>query len=155
MTGKTKSIAATNAAETLAAEAETILSALCGLLDRETEAVKAADFESFKEMQADKCAMLARYKALNDTLKKQSATIKALNDAMKDRLRETTKRFQTSSDRNLKALEAGRASMQRISERIIRCARETVHATRQTYNRNGYSSLNAQTAVSLKVDEVL
>jgi acetylglutamate kinase len=147
--------AITNAANTMAAEAENLLSALCDLLDRETTAVRASDFEGFKNLQADKFAMLTRYKSLMDTIKTQSHVFKNVSDTLKKQLQDAAARFEKSTTHNIKALDAGSKSMQRITDRIIRCARDTVHATRQTYNNHGNSSINSKTPVSLKLDEVL
>jgi ElaB/YqjD/DUF883 family membrane-anchored ribosome-binding protein len=144
-----------NAANTMATEIELILNTLCDLLDRETMAVRTSDFEDFKNLQADKFAMLTRYKSLMETVSTQNHILKNTSDALKKQLNDMAARFQQSTERNIKALEAGRKSMQRISDRIVRCARDTVHATRQTYNNNGNSSINSKTPVSLKIDEVL
>jgi hypothetical protein len=147
--------AQTNAANTLASEAETVLSALCELLDYETNAVRNADFNTFRSIQSDKHAMLARYKSLMDTVTKQSAASPPVNEVLAQRLKVIINRFHESADRNAKTLEAGRNSVQRITDRIIKGARETINANRQTYNYAGHSSANNKGPISVRVDEIL
>ncbi len=145
--------AAANAALTLTVEVETIMGTLCDLLDRETDAVKVADFNAFKTMQDDKFALLTRYRSLMDTLQRQAPMLKGVDNAATERLRNATRRFKTSTARNAQALEAGRASMQRIVDRIVRTARDTVHGNRQAYTKKGMTS-SPKSPLSLQMDEV-
>lgn len=147
--------AMTNAAITLANEAEIVMGSLCDLLDRETEAVRASDFDAFRNLQNDKFTMLTRYKSLVETLDRQRDTVKNSGEAVAKRLKVTLDRFRASSQRNAVALEAGSNSMRRITDRIVRSARETVHANRQVYNSKGVSGPGKQVPLSIKIDEVL
>jgi hypothetical protein len=146
--------AMTNAAITLTAEVESIMSTLCDLLDRESEAVRTSDFDAFRDMQSDKLAMLTRYKSIVETLQRQSATLSSADAALLERLKKSSKKFLESSDRNTRTLEAGRQSMQRIIDRIVRGARETVHANRQSYNKQGHAN-GMQSPLCIQMDEVL
>ena len=126
--------ASLNAQKTLAAEAEAVLSSLCELLDRETDAVRSADFTTFRSIQADKHAMLARYRSLMETINKQNLTAATASEEVAARLKAIVTRFHDTAERNTKALEAGRNSIQRITDRIIKGARESVTANRTAYN---------------------
>lgn len=147
--------ASLNAQKTLAAEAEAVLSSLCELLDRETDAVRSADFTTFRSIQADKHAMLARYRSLMETINKQNLTAATASEEVAARLKAIVTRFHDTAERNTKALEAGRNSIQRITDRIIKGARESVTANRTAYNYQGHASLNTKSPLSIKVDEVL
>ena len=74
-----------NATTTLTSEAESLMSTLCDLLDRESNAVQESDFKLFRSIQDDKFAMLTRYRALMDTLHHQSKTITGANAIITDR----------------------------------------------------------------------
>ncbi len=144
-----------NAATTLASETESVIGMLCDLLDRETGAVTQADFKAFAAMQNDKIMMFGRYKSLMETLTRQNAMLKEADAAITTRIKILINRFQETVSTNSKALETGRQSMQRITDRIVRTARETVYADRQTYNSKGASGYNTKTPLNLKVNEVL
>ena len=145
--------AMTNATITLTAEVESLMGTLCALLDRESEAVQTSDFDAFRAIQNDKFAMLTRYRALMETLQRQSSLFSKTDTVVLDRLKTISAKLKDSTARNGQALEAGRNSMQRIVDRIVRCARETVHANRQSYTSAGRAG--AQSPFSLQVDEVL
>lgn len=142
-----------NATMTLTSEVESLIDTLCDLLDRESAAVQQADYATFKGMQSDKVSLLTRYRAIMDTLTRQKAQLESADAAITDRLKAVARKFAISADRNTRALDAGRASMQRIVDRIVRAARETVHGNSQVYKRNGTTS--ARMSLSIQVDEVL
>lgn len=144
-----------NATRTLTSEVESVMETLCGLLDRESDAVQASDFNTFRSIQNDKHALLTRYRALMDTLQRQSGALKTADKAILDRLKLAAKKFKVSTDRNASALEAGRNSMQRIVDRIVKCARDTVHANRQSYTKQGHAHLGSAGPLSIQVNEVL
>jgi hypothetical protein len=147
--------AVTNATITLTTEVENVMLTLTDILDRESDAVQASDFRAFRDIQSDKFAMLSRYRSLMDTLQRQSASLSLVDSRVIDRLRASSEKFRLSTDRNAKALDSGRASIQRIVDRIVRTARDTIHANRQTYNRKGYADAKTQIPVSIQVNEVL
>jgi len=146
--------AMTNAAITLTSEVESVLGSLSDLLDIESDAVQASDFDAFRNLQNDKFALMTRYRALMETLTHQAPFLKQAGDTVVGRITTATERLQASTKRNALMLESGRNSMQRIVDRIVRAARETVHADRQSYNRNGRSH-NGGGTLSIRVDEVL
>lgn len=143
-----------NATMTLTSEVENILETLCGLMDRETAAVQNADFEIFKSLQSDKISLLGRYRSLMDTLQRQVPNLKQAGDGVTSRLKTAATRFQDSADKNAKALERGRQSMQRILDRIVRATRDTVHSNRQTYTKNGASHNGNSGPLSIRIDEI-
>ena len=147
--------AITNATSTLTSEVETILNTLTDVLERESEAVQTSNFKSFREIQNDKFAMLTRYRSLMDTLTRQTSMLSKSDPRVLDRLRASNEKFRAAAGRNSQALEAGRNSMQRIVDRIVRCARETIHGNRQTYDKKGYSNAKTALPLSLQVDQVL
>lgn len=142
-----------NATLTMTSEIESLIDTLCDLLDRETDAVAKADYETFKSMQNDKVSLLTRYRAIMDTLLRQKSQLAGADDIVTKRLKAVSAKFSASAERNTRMLDAGRASMQRIVDRIVRAARETVHGNSQTYRKNGTTS--ARQSLSIQVDEVL
>jgi len=146
--------AMTNATLTLTSEVESLIDTLCDLLDRETDAVKNSDFETFKSMQKDKVSLLSRYRAIMETLQRQKAQFAGADAVITERLKATAEKFTASAARNTQMLESGRASMQRIVDRIVRAARETVHGQSHVYRKNG-TSAGPRGALSIQVDEVL
>jgi hypothetical protein len=52
-------------------------------------------------------------------------------------------------------LESGKQSMQRLVDRIVRGARETVHANRQSYTKDGHGKIGTKAPLSIQVDQVL
>jgi hypothetical protein len=147
--------AITNATITLTSEVENIMSTLTDILDRESQAVHASDFKSFRDIQNDKFAMLTRYRSMMDTLQRQTPNLNKADPKIIERLKASNDKFRESAARNSLALEAGRNSMQRIVDRIVRCARDTVHGNRHTYNKKGESGNKSQAPLSLQVNEVL
>lgn len=147
--------AMTNAAITLTSEVETVLGTLADLLDRESDAVQASEFDVFKGLQNDKFALLSRYRALMETLKYQAPHLKNAGDTITSRLTTATEHLQSSIKRNTATLERGAASMQRITDRIVRTARDHIYADRQSYKQDGRSGITAKTPVSMRIDEVL
>ena len=147
--------AITNATITLTSEVENIMATLTDILERETTAVHASDFKSFRDIQNDKFAMLTRYRSLMDTLQRQTPNLSQADPKVIERLQVSRDKFRDAAVRNGSALEAGRNSMQRIVDRIVRCARDTVHGSRHTYNKKGESGTKTQIPLSLQVNEVL
>lgn len=146
--------AMTNATLTLTNEVESLIDTLCDLLDRESDAVRASDYETFKSMQGDKVSLLTRYRAVMETLQRQKSQWQGVDSVITERLKATADKFGASAARNAATLEAGRASMQRIVDRIVRAARETVHGNSHVYKRNGTSN-TPRSPLSIQVDEVL
>ncbi len=147
--------AAINATITLTSEVESIMATLTDILDRESQAVQASDFKAFRGIQNDKFAMLTRYRSMMDTLARQTLNLSQADPKILDRLRASNEKFKTSAKRNTQALEAGKNSMQRIVDRIVRCARDHVQGSRQTYNKKGQAGTKTQLPLSLQVNEVL
>lgn len=147
--------AMTNAVITLTSEVENLMGMLSDLLDRESEAVQSSDFETFRGMQNDKMALFSRYKSLMDTVQRQGSTLKSAGDPVTERLKKSIARFQSSAEKNAQTLEGGTKSMKRILERIVRATRETVHGSRQTYNKSGSVDSKSNGPLCIKVDEVL
>lgn len=147
--------ATTNALNTLTLEAEAVLTTLSDVLDTETIAVRMSDFKTFRSVQNDKNALFARYKTLMETLSKKAKHLREAPEATAERLRKTVHRFHKSVADNTVALEAGSRSIQRITDRIVKGARETAQANRQSYNYSGQTKHNSPLPVSIRVDEVL
>lgn len=142
-----------NATLTLTGEIETIIDSLINLLDLEVDAIKSADFKSFTALQNDKVALLTRYKALIETTQKQSSNLQTAPDTIKERLREAAQKLDASLQVNKAALEGGLSSMQRIMDRVVNAARETLNQSRTTYTKAGRTS--GGTTLSITMDEVL
>jgi PP-loop superfamily ATP-utilizing enzyme len=147
--------AVTNATITLTSEVENVMSTLVDILDRESEAVRVSNFASFREIQNDKFSMLSRYRSLMETLQRQTDSLSKVDPKVIERLRASSEKFKVSAKRNTLALESGRNSMQRIVDRIVRCARDTIHGDRQSYNKKGQARTNTQLPLSVQVNEVL
>ncbi|MBU6234479.1 MAG: hypothetical protein KGQ41_01425 [Alphaproteobacteria bacterium] len=146
--------ASNNALNTLALEAESILGTLGDLLDRETDAVRTADYTTFRDLQNDKNALYNRYRTLLEAIKLRAPQIKEAPDATAERLRKVAARFHSSVEKNMYALDAGSKSVQRVTDRIVRAARESVQS-RQSYSPKGHAGQVAGQPISVKVDEVL
>ncbi len=147
--------ASTNAAITLVSETETVMGMLSDLLDRETAAVQMSDFKECSDIQTDKIMMFNRYRNLQDTLKRQSETIRGAGEPVAKRMTDAIERMQVAAKRNAQALEVGHRTMQRLTDRIVRGARASVYAGRQTYNKQGRTSANLQAPLKLKINDVL
>lgn len=141
--------AAINATITLTNEIESVIDALAELLDRETEAVTSADFATFKVLQNDKMALMTRYRALIETTQKQTENFTTANDTIKERLQSAATRLDKSVGYNKSALEGGTRSMQRIMERVITAAKETLNEGRTTYTKGGRTSGGGTLSISL------
>lgn len=147
--------AATNATITLTSEVENLMGTLCDLLNRESDAVQQSNFPAFREIQDDKFALLTRYHCLMETLQRQSGVLSKADPKVLDRLRASSEKFKAATQRNSKTLESGKNSMQRIVDRIVRCARDAVHGDRQTYNKRGISGAKTQSPLSIQINQVL
>lgn len=149
------SAAMTNAALSLTQEAENLIDTLTDFLDRETQAVQAADYQVFRSMQNDKFVLLSRYQSLIETLRHQKQTFSAADNTVIERLQEKCASFATSAQRNQRALESGQKSMARILTRIVNTTRETVKADRVVYGRTGKTQYGDKSPLSIKLNETL
>jgi hypothetical protein len=127
-----------------------------GLLKRETEALKKADFAAVDTLQAPKRAMAMQYQTLVVSLSSRREEMRGLDVAARERLVRARTQFTLILNDNLRALETAKDSTRRLVTRILDTARKAVVDERQTnYSARGQAQAYKTSTLSLTVDQKL
>ncbi len=129
--------------------------AFCDVLDQETEALKATDYNTFGVLQDVKLKRAHAYQDAVLAFDGDLESMKDLPDAAKDKLRAAHEKFTTIADRNQKTLVAAHNVSQRIVAMIMDAARRSVADEAPGYSRAATQSLSDKIPVHFKLNEVL
>lgn len=124
------------------------------LLDEETAALKASDFDAFKAMQDEKILRAEAYQAAILTFEEDIDILQTLDSDLKQKLHAAHARFNSAADANQNILLASKNVSERIVDMIIEAARRTVNEG-PNYGASGTQGLSEKIPVHLKINEVL
>ncbi len=133
-----------------------VLETFSALLEKETEALKKANFKVVDTLQADKKSLAKQYHNLVTTLSARKADINTLDLTLRERLIKARTNFTITLNDNMRALEATKDSAKRLVDRILDAARSTVIDENQTtYSAKGKTGSYKSALNSLSFDQKL
>lgn len=133
-----------------------VIAAFSGLLEKETAALRQADFKSVDALQADKKLFAKQYEAKVTALAARRDEFLKLELALREKLAKERARFSDVLTENMTALELAQNSTKRLVNRILEAAREAVTEERQTnYSQAGKAMTYKSASMSLSVDHSL
>jgi len=157
-------ILTTTAANTKASEALrvqvleilAVIDAFAGLLRRETEALRKADFNAVDLLQADKRLYAKQYEVKVAALATRQNEFPFLELSLRERLMQERTLFSAVLRENLRALELAHNSTKRLVDRILEAARTAVvEDTHPNYSRGALPSTYKSASSSLTIDQRL
>lgn len=143
-----------NAINTKVLEALNASEAFSALLDKETDALKRADYNTFADMQDEKIYGAQRYQESVLSLEPDVDFLKSIDNALKDKLREAHARFRLAADANESALLASKKVAERIVSLIMDAAKRGVQEA-PNYGAMATQTVSAKIPLHFKVNEVL
>lgn len=133
-----------------------VLEKFSGVLENETAALRASDFKTLDGLQADKRQCAAKYHELVTSLSSRGEEIKNLDLDLKEKLVKSRTRFTLLLQDNMRALETMKSTTQRLANRILEVARQTVASDQQTnYSSRGKMQSYASSTRSIAIDQSL
>ena len=124
-------------------------------LDKETTALKKADYATFESLQDEKRDNGQIYQDSILSFEGQLDNLKLLPPAAKNTLDVVYKRFNVAADMNQRALRAACGASERIVNMIMDAAKASVAAEAPGYNAAGKQGLSAKIPVHFKLNEVM
>lgn len=124
-------------------------------LDRETDALKKADYATFESLQQEKLDNAHMYQDSILAFEGQLDHLKTLPAAAKNSLKAAHDRFTAAADLNQRALRAASNASQRIVTMIMDAAKASVAAEAPGYGASGKHGLSEKIPVHFKLNEVL
>lgn len=126
------------------------------LLMDETLALKKSDFKTMDELQAQKREIAKIYQDMVTSLSQRQAEMSGLDGDLRERLIMTRMRFTHILQDNMVALENMKRSTQRLVNRILDVARDSVtEDTHHKYSANGKMQSTKSSSLSLNLDQNL
>lgn len=124
-------------------------------LERETAALKKADYATFESLQQEKLDQAHIYQDSILAFEGQLDHLKTLPAAAKNSLKAAHDRFAVAADINQRALRAASTASQRLVGMIMDAAKASVAAEAPGYGATGKQGLSAKIPVHFKLNEVL
>lgn len=145
--------------DALRADVMNVLSVLddfSALLTAETAALKSSDFEAVDCLQAHKRELAKRYHDMIVQLSTRPDALTAVDGSLRDRLLRARTDFTSLLQENLTVLENVKKSTQRLVDRILDVARQTVTDDRHhAYAASGKTQAARSSSLSLTIDKSL
>jgi hypothetical protein len=133
-----------------------LIDSFCALLERETDALKQADFKGVDALQAEKKTLASTYNNQVIALSARKAEMETLDLSFREKFIKARTRFTLVLNDNLRALDAARSSAKRLVDRILDTAQKTVVEQNQThYSAKGHTASWKTATMSLSVDTQL
>jgi hypothetical protein len=129
--------------------------AFCAVLDQETEALKAADYNTFGVLQDVKLKRAHDYQDAVLSFEGDLEKLKVLPDTAKNKLRAAHEKFTLCADKNRKTVAAAHKVSQRIVDMIMDAARRAVADGAPGYSKLAKQGLSDKIPVHFKLNEVL
>ncbi len=124
------------------------------LLELETAALKASDFQVFESLQQDKIVFAQNYQDSILAFEEDLDLLQSLDESVKEKLRHAHNRFTVVADDNQNTLLASKNVSERIVTMIMTAARQTV-SEGPAYNASGTQGISDKIPVHFKLNEVL
>jgi hypothetical protein len=145
--------------DTLRGDVLNVLSVLddfSALLTAETAALKKNDFKAVDALQAHKRELAKRYHDMIVTLAAKPETLSGVEVPLRERLIKARTEFTRLLQENLTVLENMKKSTQRLVDRILDVARQSVTEDRHhAYAHTGKAEAARSTSLSLSLDKSL
>ena len=131
-----------------------LLETFGALLVRETEAMEKADFKTVDTLQADKKDLAKLYHNSVTVLNGRKEEMSGIEISLREKLVNARTRFTQTLNENMRALDSTKNSAQRLINRILDTARQTVIDERQTnYSPKGRTASYKSATNSLNIDQ--
>ncbi len=142
--------------EAIVGETLTTLDGFSAILTAENEALRTSDFKKLDTLQSEKRAYASKYHELVVKLTDRRSDMSLLNSTSKQKLVEARTAFTLLLQDNMRALELMKNSTQRLANRILEVARQSVAQEQQTgYSAKGNLHSYASSGRSLSLDHNL
>jgi hypothetical protein len=126
------------------------------LLNKETAALKTADFPSVDALQAEKKDIARRYQDLVVAMNSRKAEVDDLDMALREKFVRTRTVFTQTLQENMQTLERVRNSASRLVDRILNVARTSIAEEQTTnYSALGKAQAYKSTGLSVRLDQSL
>jgi hypothetical protein len=125
------------------------------VLDKETGALKQANFKEFAALQELKLLMAQAYQDAVLAFEEDLEDLKTLEGPAKDKLRKVYARFNQSADDNEAALLNAKNTSERIVRMIMDAAKRSVADEGPAYGAHGAQTMSDKIPVHFKLNEVL
>ena len=126
------------------------------LLERETKALRKADFKAVDSMQDEKKQMAKAYQTHVAGLAQRKADIVNVDLTLREKLIKARIAFTTILNENLRALDAAKDSSKRLVDRILEAAREAVMEDKtNAYTARGRMNTQIKSPLSISVNQQL
>ncbi len=134
----------------------TVLENFSKLLMDETLALKKADFQTMDHLQPQKREIAKAYQVMVTSLSQRQSEMSGLEGELRERLIMTRMRFTHILQDNMLALETMKRSTQRLVNRILDVARDSVtEDTHHKYSASGKMQSVKSSSLSLNLDQKL
>lgn len=126
------------------------------LLKQETEALRKNDFQTVDALQAHKREVAKRYHDMITLLSTQPNALMSVEPTLRDRLVKARTDFTRLLQENLTVLENVKKSTQRLVDKILDVARQSVTDERHhAYAASGKAQAARSSSLSLSIDKSL
>jgi len=126
------------------------------LLKQETEALRKNDFQTVDALQAHKRELAKRYHDMITQLSTQPNALMSVEPTLRDRLVKARTDFTRLLQENLTVLENVKKSTQRLVDKILDVARQSVTDERHhAYAASGKAQAARSSSLSLSIDKSL
>ena len=133
-----------------------VINAFSNLLQKETTALKEANYEVIDNLQSDKKLFAKQYEAKVNALVSRRDEILALDLPTREKLAAQRTLFNEVLEKNMHALELAQGSNKRLVHYILESARSYVSKERETnYSNTAVTNTYKSALRSTSVDEVL
>jgi tRNA A37 threonylcarbamoyltransferase TsaD len=124
------------------------------LLTNETDALKKSDFQTVDTLQQNKRDIARKYQELVSALSTRQTEMATLDQPLREKLIKARTAFTLILQENMVTLEAVKKSTQRLVNRILDVARDTVtEETHHKYAANGKMQSATSSSLSLSLDQ--
>lgn len=148
----------------LVTELKSVTYDLMSLLERETTELRSLSPAEYEQFLSEKSALSMQYEQIVVKLRGRGEELRALPEEERAELRELQDEFQKTARRNMTALQAAKATNERMVQAIVRAVNDKSKDDCTTYTRSaqtskaslgGYGRTTNKTGGSFSVNETL
>jgi flagellar biosynthesis/type III secretory pathway chaperone len=123
--------------EQMVIELKSVTYDLISLLERETQGLRKLEIAEYEQFVSEKSALSMQYEQLVVKLRARGPELRQLPQDDKAELRDLQAEFQQAARRNMTALQAAKATNERMVNAIVRAVNDKAKEECTTYNRSG------------------
>ena len=124
----------------LVTELKSVTYDLMSLLERETTGLRTLSRGEYEQFLSEKSALSMQYEQLVVKLRGRGEELRAMPEEDRTELRELQAEFQEAARRNMTALQAAKATNERVVQAIVRAVNDKAKEDCTTYNRSAKTS---------------